>query len=222
MRCKKVLRWYELIPLFSFFLLKGKCGECKTRISWQYPTVEFLSALIFAGLFLKFENIFYINTIAFSISYSYYAMMFSLLMIIAVYDLRHKIIPDILSIIFAMFSFVGLFLFYNFNFFPHIPGIWEFLSGLMLALPFALIWILSKGTWMGLGDAKLAVGLGWLIGFSRILSGAVVAFWSGAVIGILLILFSKRHGIKSEIPFAPFLVLGVVSAFLFELRFFPF
>ncbi len=74
---------------------------------------------------------------------------------------------------------------------------------------------------MGLGDAKLALGLGWLLGFSRILSGVVVAFWSGAIIGFLLIVFSKKYGIKSEIPFAPFLVFGVLVAFLFELHLFP-
>ena len=106
-------------------------------------------------------------------------------------------------------------------FFPHIPSVLEFLSGILLALPFAFIWLISKGTWMGLGDAKLALGLGWLLGLSRLLSGAVVAFWSGAIIGFLLIVFTKKYGMKSEIPFAPFLVLGVFIAFLFELSLFP-
>ena len=73
---------------------------------------------------------------------------------------------------------------------------------------------------MGLGDAKLAIGLGWLLGLSRALSGVVVAFWIGAVVGLLLVIFSKRHGIKSEIPLAPFLVLGTLLAFLFELHLF--
>src|SRR3989344_4006867 len=91
----------------------------------------------------------------------------------------------------------------------------------LLALPFAAIWFLSRGTWMGLGDAKLALGLGWLLGFSQALSGVVLAFWSGAVIGALLIALTKKYGMKSEIPFAPFLVLGAVIAFLFELHLFP-
>ena len=221
MTCQKTLCWYELIPLISFFALKGRCRNCKAKISIQYPIVELLSGLIFAGIFLKFQDIFYINTLVFSISYAYYVTMFSILLIIAVYDFKHKIIPDTLSIVLGVLAFVGLFLFSDYLFYPHIPTILEFSSGLLLALPFALMWLLSKGTWMGLGDAKLSLGLGWLLGFSRILSGAVVAFWSGAIVGLILIAFSKKHGIKSEIPFAPFLVLGVLIAFLFELHLFP-
>jgi len=221
MTCQNKLCWYELIPLISFFALKGRCRNCKTKISIQYPIVEFISGLIFAGLFLKFQDVFYINTLVFSISYAYYATMFSILLVIAVYDLRHKIIPDMLSFLFGVITFIGLFLFSNYLFYSHIPTILEFLSGILLALPFALIWLVSKGAWMGLGDAKLALGLGWLLGFSSLLSGAVVAFWSGAVIGLILIVFSKNYKIKSEIPFAPFLVLGALIAFLFELQLFP-
>jgi leader peptidase (prepilin peptidase) / N-methyltransferase len=221
MTCQSQLCWYELIPLISFFVLKGRCRNCKVKISIQYPIVELLSGLIFAGLFLKFQDIFYINTLVFSVSYAYYAVMFSILLVIAVYDFKHKIIPDTLSFIFGIIAFIGLFFFSNYIFYPHFPSIPEFLSGILLSLPFALLWLLSKGTWMGLGDAKLALGLGWFLGFGRILSGAVVAFWSGAIIGLILIIFSKKHGIKSEIPFAPFLVLGVLIAFLFELHLFP-
>ena len=218
--CQNKLCWYELIPLISFFALGGRCRNCKAKISTQYPIVEFISGLIFAGLFLKFQDIFYINTLVFSISYAYYATMFSILLVIAVYDFKHKIIPDILSLVFGVIAFIGLFFFANFLFFPHIPTILEFLSGVFLALPFAFLWLISKGTWMGLGDAKLALGLGWLLGFSSLLSGVVVAFWSGAIIGLILLVFSKKYKIKSEIPFAPFLVLGTLIAFLFELSLF--
>jgi leader peptidase (prepilin peptidase) / N-methyltransferase len=221
MTCQNKLCWYELIPLFSFCFLGGRCKNCKAKISVQYPIVEFFSGLIFAGIFLKFQNVFYLDTVAFTVSYAYYAVMFSILLVIAVYDFKHKIIPDVLSYFFGAIAFVGLFFFTGYGFYPHVPSVLEFLSGILLALPFALLWLVSKGTWMGLGDAKLALGLGWLLGFGRILSGAVVAFWSGAVIGLILIVFSKKYGIKSEIPFAPFLVLGVLVAFLFELHLFP-
>ncbi|MFA5095391.1 MAG: prepilin peptidase [Candidatus Paceibacterota bacterium] len=221
MTCQNKLCWYELIPLISFFALRGRCKNCKTKISIQYPIVELISGLIFAGLFLKFQDVFFINTLVFSVSYAYYAVMFSLLLVIAVYDFKHKVIPDILSLIFGIVAFIGLFFFTEYGFYIHLPSILEFLSGILLALPFALIWLVSSGTWMGLGDAKLALGLGWLLGFNRILSGAVMAFWSGAIIGFLLIVFSKKYGMKSEISFAPFLVLGVLIAFLFELHLFP-
>lgn len=220
MSCQKVLHWYELIPLFSFLGLRGRCKGCKSKISKQYPLVEFATGLIFAGLFLKFQDLFFINSLSFSATIGFYATMFSLLVVIAVYDIRHKIIPDALALALAIFSFLGIFLFNEFGFVPHMPTLLEFLSGFVVSLPFALIWLLSKGEWMGLGDAKLAVGLGWLLGFSRMLSGTIVAFWAGAFIGIVLILISRKHGMKSQIPFAPFLVLGAIIAFLFELHLF--
>lgn len=224
MSCQSKLCWYELIPLVSFIALQGRCKTCKTKISTQYPLVELVSGLIFALLFLKFQNIFYENTLIFAFTYAYYASMFSLLLVIAVYDLRHKIIPDGLALIFGIFSFIGLFLFSAYGFSSlslHIPSVLEALTGVIIAAPFALLWLLSQGTWMGLGDAKLALGLGWLLGLSVALSGVVVAFWVGAIIGIILIIFSKNHSMKSAIPFAPFLVFGAFIAFLLELHFLP-
>lgn len=73
---------------------------------------------------------------------------------------------------------------------------------------------------MGLGDAKLIIGLGWLLGLSSALSGIVLAFWVGAVVGLALVIFSRKHGMKSELPFAPYLVLGTLLAFLLELHIF--
>ena len=219
--CQKALSWYELFPILSFIFLGGRCKGCKTRISWQYPLVEFLTGLVFACLFLKFQDVFYTSTFVFAGTMAYYAGMFSLLIVIAVYDIRHKIIPNALALVFGILAFVGLFLFSDSVFYPHLPSIWELLSGVFIALPFALLWLLSRGTWMGLGDAKLAIGLGWLLGLSRALSGIVLAFWSGAVIGLILIAFSKKHSMRSELPLAPFMVLGAVIAFLFELHLFP-
>ena len=223
MSCQKQLRWYELIPLFSFLFLFGRCKGCKSKISAQYPLVEFATASVFAALFLKFQDIFFLNTLIFSLMYAYYAAAFSLLLVVVVYDMKHKIIPDALSLVFGILAFVGLFLFDvsgNGLFYPHMPSIWEFLSGFWVATIFALFWLVSSGTWMGLGDAKLAVGLGWLLGTFRLLSGAALAFWIGAIVGIILILFTKNHKMKSEIPFAPYLVLGALLAFLFELHLF--
>jgi leader peptidase (prepilin peptidase)/N-methyltransferase len=215
------LSWYELIPVFSFIFLRGRCKNCKAKISIQYPIVEILSGLIFALLFLKFQDIFfYGTTLAFSFTYAYYAAVFSLLLVIAVYDVRHKIIPDVLSLVLGILAFVGLFFFNDTGFAPHIPSIMELLSGLIIAAPFAFFWLVSSGRWMGLGDAKLAISLGWLLGLSRALSGVVIAFWIGAVVGLALVIFSRKHGMKSEIPFAPYLVLGTLLAFLFELHLF--
>ena len=222
MTCGHKLAWYELIPVLSFLSLRGRCRVCQSRISIQYPLVELASGLIFAFLFIKF---FYISNLDFAISYAFYAVMFSFLVVISTYDLKHKIIPDMLVYIFGALAFVGLFLFKNYVFFVHVPTLLEFLSGVLIALPFAFFWLVSGGRWMGFGDAKLALGLGWFLGLSAALSGLVIAFWSGAIIGITLVVFSKIKrvggmGMKSEIPFAPFLIFGALSAFIFELNFF--
>ncbi len=226
MSCRNQLRWYELVPLLSFLGLRGRCKNCKTKISIQYPLVEITTGLIFACLFLKFSALDgsvlggqeFVFNLTFIFTYTYYALAFSILLVIAVYDLKHKIIPDALSFLFGALAFAGLFFF-------HTPDILNFLSGIFIAAPFALFWLVSGGRWMGLGDAKLALGIGWLLGISLSLSSLVLAFWTGAVVGIFLIIFSKikrmaKFGMKSEIPFAPFLVLGAFLAFIFGLNFF--
>lgn len=223
MSCQKKLYWYELIPVFSYLGLLGRCSSCKSKISSQYPLVELATGLVFAGLFVKFQDIFFVNTITFAIVYSYYAAISALLVIIFVYDLKHKIIPDVLSFSLGILGFVGLF-FFNTDgyqvFYAHIPSLLNFASGLFIAAPFAFMWMVSSGKWMGLGDAKLAIGLGWILGFSKAISAIVLAFWSGAFVGIFLILFSKKYGMKSEIPFAPYMIFGAILAFIFELHIF--
>ena len=225
MSCQYNLAWYDLVPLFSFLALKGRCRTCQTRISHIYPLVEVITGLIFVILFFKFQDLFLLSILDFVISYLYYASMFSILMIVAVYDLRHKIIPDTLVFLFGILAFFGLFIFNNsYGFFPHIPSLLEFLSGILVALPFALLWLVSRGAWMGLGDAKLILGLGWLLGFPAVLSALVLAFFSGALTGLGLIFFSKiygwGYGMKSEIPFAIYLVGGAFVAFVLQLNFF--
>ena len=130
--CQKKLSWYELVPVFSFLFLKGRCKGCQTRISIQYPIVEFITGVVFMLLFLKFQNIFFLDTFGFTITYAYYALIFSLLLVIAVYDLKHKIIPDTLALVIGILSFLGLFFFVNFNFYPHFPSLLEFSSGLLI------------------------------------------------------------------------------------------
>lgn len=222
MSCKNQLSWYELIPIFSFIFQKGRCLNCKTKISIQYPLVELATGLVFLVLFLKFQNLLFKDIMLFSVAYIFYAILFSILLVIAIYDFRHKVIPDRLVLVFGILGFLGLF-FSGFYF--YIPNLMEFFSGIFVALPFALLWLVSGGRWMGLGDAKLAVPIGWMLGLSGALSALVVAFWSGAIVGMILVIFSGRThklGMKSEIPFAPFLVFGFFLTIIFNLNLFGF
>lgn len=233
MSCQNKLSWYELIPLFSYLGLGGRCRNCKTRISPQYIFVEFITGFIFAALFLKFQDVLFSSLVTFAISYAYYAIAFSLLVVIAVYDIKHKIIPDMLALAFGLLAFVGIF-FFNidnvsgvFSVYWHLPTMLELSSGALIALPFAFLWLISGGRWMGFGDAKLALGIGWLLGVSQALSGLALAFWFGAIIGVSLVILLKHSKtaklrMKSEIPFAPFLVFGTFIAFMFGLNLFGF
>ncbi len=218
MSCQSKLHWYDLVPVFSFVALSGRCRTCKTKLSFQYPLVELATGVFFAILFSKFQNLFFVDILSFSITYGYYVILFSLLLVIAVYDLKHKIIPDTLALFFGVLSFIGIFFFEGNGINLHYPGITGLFSGLILALPFALLWLVSSGRWMGLGDAKLMVGIGYLLGLSRGLAAVMIAFWIGAFVGILLLLLAKR-GMKSELPFAPFLVLGTMISFMMNLGF---
>src|SRR3989344_165028 len=222
MSCESKLRFHELIPLISFLILRGRCGTCKTRISVQYPLVELATWLIFVLLFLKFQDLFFINLLSFVVTYAYYGILFSILVVIAAYDFRHKIIPDVLSFSFSALAFLGIFFFQNSNFLGfsfHLPSIWEFFSGVIIASPFALLWFISKGAWMGLGDAKLSLGIGWLLGLTGGFYAVVLAFWIGAISGIILMMTSSRYKMKTEIPFAPYLILGTLLVFLFNFSF---
>lgn len=215
--CAKELCWYDLLPVLSFFILKGRCRHCKSKFSWQYPLVEISTGIIFALLFYKFQALFWFDVFDFVVSFSFYATIFSLLVVISAYDLRHKIIPDAMVFFFGLLAFLGLFLFKEGVVAISLPTISELAVGPMVALPFAFLWLISKGTWMGLGDAKLLIGLGWVLGATRVIPGLFVAFSLGFVVGLSMLLLSKKYHLKSEIPFAPFLVLGTLLAFVFDL-----
>ena len=224
--CAKSLSWYEMLPIISFIALRGKCGSCRSKISWQYPLVEFSTGLLFLATCAKLNGFDLLNQPSFFsvfqiISYFYYFAVLSILMVITVYDLRHKIIPDMLVFSLAFISLVWLVA----NIGPmdlfQSPYIYNLIAGPVLALPFFLMWLLSGGRWIGLGDAKLALGIGWFLGLISGVSAVILGFWIGAVIslGLLFVqklnLIGKNLTIKSEIPFAPFLILGLLAVFFF-------
>lgn len=210
--CKKKLHAHELVPIFSYIGLGGRCRGCKTKISVEYLFLEIASGLVFvATAFIVFPYYGYVGPVHFFAMMAYYLSIFSIFLIIAFYDLRHTIIPDRMVYTAAAIAFFGLFLF---------PGVtlWSILAGPILASPFALIWFFSKGKYMGLGDAKLALPIGWMLGLSTGMAALLFAFWIGAVISIILLAFKgKKYHMKTEIPFAPYMVIGTFIAFALSL-----
>lgn len=210
MSCGKKLEWHELIPLFSFAVQKGKCKKCKTKISWQYPLVEFIAGAVFALVFVKFPPL----DVASAITTVLYVVSTCLLIIISVYDIRHKIIPDSLAYSFDIIALLSLII--GGQSIIHIPNWQAFLAGPVIALPFALIWLISKGNWMGLGDAKLVLGIGWLLGFSAGINSLILAFWIAALASVIWMFFHyKKFKSKTEIPFGPYLILGMYLVLIF-------
>jgi leader peptidase (prepilin peptidase)/N-methyltransferase len=159
MSCKNQICWYDLVPVFSFCFLSGRCRHCSSKISWQYPAVELATGIMFLLLFSKFEFIFWIDPLVFAYTFGFFATLFSVLMVITVYDLKHKIIPDTLSLVFGTLAFMSVFIFSDLILYVHMPTLYSFL-GILIALPFAFFFFVSGGRWMGFGDAKLAIGIG--------------------------------------------------------------
>lgn len=130
--CNKILSALELVPLFSFIFLGGRCKSCKSKISWQYPLVEFITGLIFLGLYfsLSLHTLYFILPPYFIPIFIYYAIIFCLLIVISIYDLRHKIIPDGLSYAFSLIATFHLFIpsLSSLNIGLPISG-WDFLAG---------------------------------------------------------------------------------------------
>lgn len=212
--CGKTLVWYELVPLLSFLLQRGRCRKCHVRLSWQYPLVEVLTGIIFVALFALGKPL------AESI---WLATIFSTLIVIGAYDIRHQIIPDSLVAFFAIDSLAWFLWLHHANLGEifQIPYLWTLLAGPVLFAPFWALWFVSKGKWIGLGDGKLAIGIGWFLGLSLGGSAIMLAFWIGTLWALAMMTSQrliaqvapahvhKMLSMRSAVAFGPFLILGV-------------
>jgi prepilin signal peptidase PulO-like enzyme (type II secretory pathway) len=153
-----------------------------------------------------------------------HSIIWSILIVITVYDFRHLIIPDELAFLFAIFSLFDVWV-------SGVPIVPHVIAGIVFFIPFWALWFFSKGKWMGLGDGKLAVGIGFLLGLSGGISALALAVWIGAAVSILTMVvqkfFSKKLSVsatlsmKSEIPLGPFLILGVAIVFFAGISVYP-
>jgi leader peptidase (prepilin peptidase)/N-methyltransferase len=190
--CRKKLSWYELIPIISFIIQKGKCRHCHKKISLQYPLVECFTALTFLLIFKYQFSIFNLLIVCF-------------LIVIFVYDLKYYLVPNqiIYPAIVLTFGFriSDLFRISDFGF-----RIWlDYLAAAIIGGAFFLaIVLISRGKWMGLGDVKIGVLMGLILGIKYLFVALFLAFLSGAIISIILLILKKKTW-KSEIPFGPFL-----------------
>src|SRR5665213_319969 len=224
--CAHTLEAVDLVPIFSWLFLRGRCRFCGSGISIQYPLVELLTALVFA----------FIGVAPLTLTAQLAALpVAALLIAISVYDLRHTIIPDSWVVAFAGFSLVFSVIYLDLI--HQLPAVVPLLlAGPFSALPFFALWYVSGGRWMGLGDGKLAWGIGWLLGPLYAFAAIISAFILGALISVFILLplsspvfwsFVKRFTptgtsrksawgftMKSEVAFGPFLATACLIVWI--------
>lgn len=210
--CQAQIAPKDLIPVLSFIALRGKCRSCGERISWQYPLVEFGTGLLFFVFYLRFmygfglppelspmqSVAFFLRDLAFVTS----------LMLLFVYDLKYYLILDrftvpAMAIAFAFNVWVG-------TFHPY-----DLLSGgLILGGFFLAQYLFSKGRWIGGGDIRLGVLMGFMLGWKDALGALFIAYALGAVVGLFLIQREKAAW-QTQVPFGTFLTLATLVMLLF-------
>ncbi|MFA6158787.1 MAG: prepilin peptidase [Candidatus Paceibacterota bacterium] len=216
--CDKTLRWYELFPLASFILQRGRCRGCGSRISWQYPLIELLGGLALPIAFIYSPLV--PNVILSLALFALTAKLLFVYIVICAYDFRHKIIPDFFSYGAALIALAAIALEWWGT------GVFDWtrlVAGPALAAFFFFFWAVSRGRWMGLGDAKLALSVGWFLGLSQGISAILLSFWTGTIIMIPIMVYQRitrkkgALGMGSEIPFGPFIILGFLLSFLMHI-----
>lgn len=196
MSCGRRLRWYELIPIVSFCIQKGRCRGCGAKLSAQYPMVEALNALVWvltAGLY--FGD--WLHSLL-------YCALFSVLTVLSVIDWRTFEIPDGLNIALFALGVIQLI--------ADLPSWSEYVIGMLcVSVPFLLVWLVTRGAGIGMGDVLLMAASGLLLGWKRIL----LAVLAGSVVGAVIHLLRMRRGAGRKLAFGPYLSFGIWFSALF-------
>lgn len=225
--CKKTLGWSELIPVFSFLILRGKCRSCGARIGWQYPAVEAISAILFVGSLQLFYRLQILPGHEFP-SALFWGFILWLFLVLSLVDIRLRIIPDEIHVLILATGLVWVFAgqyyvsFFSGSFLGASAlafGRWGTLTNHLLgilvgALFFFLLFILTRGRAMGMGDVKFAAALGFLFGWPDVLAIMILAFVFGGIFGAAMLL-SRTYTMKSAVPFGPFLAVAAAMVFFF-------
>ena len=210
-KCKKKIFWYENIPILSYLILGGKCSKCKKKISFQYLLVESIS--IFSFLLIYYFFGVSLTTILLIILFLSFIVIFFI-------DLKHYIIPDILTFPMMVLGFLKSF---DPNLNPLFPNYINSLLGGIIG--YGIIWLLilfykkiRNKEGMGLGDAKLLAVIGFWFGWISI---PFVIFLSSAIALIFVIpdLLKKQKKLTSQIPFGPYIIIATIMFIVFKDKF---
>ncbi|MBU1131360.1 prepilin peptidase [Patescibacteria group bacterium] len=201
--CRHLLAVKDLVPVLSFIFLRAKCRYCHKKISWQYPLVELATALIFILGYLKYQNEFPVLNFQFLV----FLVFSCFLIIIFVYDLKHYLIVDKVSL---PAFFIALLI----NLLLGHPLFNLLLASILVAGFFFFQLVLSKGKWIGGGDVRLGLVMGAMLGWPQALIALFLAYISGSIIGLVLIMAKKKEW-HSQIPFGTFLSAATLITLLF-------
>ncbi len=210
-KCKKKIFWYENIPILSYLILGGKCSKCKKKISFQYLLVESIS--IFSFLLIYYFFGVSLTTILLIILFLSFIVIFFI-------DLKHYIIPDILTFPMMVLGFLKSF---DPNLNPLFPNYINSLLGGIIG--YGIIWLLilfykkiRNKEGMGLGDAKILAVVGFWFGWVSI---PFVIFLS-STIGLIVVipdLLKKKKKLTSQIPFGPYIIIATIIFIVFKDKF---
>ena len=204
--CAHELRWFELVPVLSYVVLRGRCSACGSAIAAQYPLVELLVGALFTATYLAawpFLSIWHM------LSFAALLVFWTSFVLLLIYDIRHTLVPTAFVVWLALSAsavrlseaaFVG-------NLFPLHDAL---LGAFLLGGAFFLLVLVTRGKGIGLGDVYVATALGVLFGAGRGIEVVTLAFWIGATVGIALVLAKRQVRMKSEVPFIPFLFVAAV------------
>ena len=201
--CRKAIRFYDNIPVISYILLKGRCRECHEKISFRYPLVELITAVISLLLFWKFGLTF---------QYLFSFIFVCALMVITFIDLDHQIIPDVITLPGIPIFFLAAVFAMNLRFLDAFLG---FLIGGGCLYGIAFVYeLVTKREGMGGGDIKLLAMIGAFLGWQSLLFVLLVSSLLGAVVGISVMMV-KGQDMKYAVPFGPFLSFAAVAYIFF-------
>lgn len=196
--CDRTLHWYELIPVLSYVLQRGKCRGCNEKISPMYPLIELGTGIVFA---LCYQHFGLETEVIFALAFV------SCCIIIIVSDLRYSLIPNAVLVLFLP-VFIGWRILY-----PYRPWITHSIGLVVAFILLFLIIFLSKGG-MGIGDLKFFSLLGWVFGLELFFLLFLLAMGYGTLISIGLMAMGKVSR-KSKIPFGPFISLAAITVLFY-------
>lgn len=209
--CEQPIFRRDLIPVMSYFLLKGKCRHCKKPFSWQYPAVEAVLGVLFALVYVRYATRFALPADYLSQEMWWFivrdCVFLVYLAILFIYDLRYMLILDRVTIPAMIVALM-------FGVLLGLPVVSLFVGGLVIGGFFALQFVVSKGMWIGGGDIRLGLLMGFMLGLRDGLVALFLAYVLGAVIGVAL-LVAKKVDRKTPIPFGVFLAIGTVLTLFF-------